>query len=380
MDAILKRKRTGSITRRTLMQSLVGLAGSGISTKPSPAGETTIAPSEGLRAHAERRGLLFGCAVQKRLLDENAELKAAVIREVGILVAENEMKWRPLQPEARPVDYRRADAIVDFSKMNGMTMRGHTAVWHQNPPVWAEALLTGPGGAKLMLDHVRTVVGHFKGRILEWDVVNEAIEPTDDRDDLLRAWPLYEKGGYDFIADCFHAAHEADPNARLVYNDYDLEYDTRPQALRRKGTLRLLGELKRRNAPIHGLGIQSHLTIGNRFNDRVFRQFLAEVAGMDLRITLTEMDLSDRRLEGSTRYRDEKVAEAASQFLSVAFDEPSTTGVLTWGLSDRFSWLNEGRPRSDRGIQRSLPLDENYVRKPVWAAMAACFDNAPPRR
>ena len=96
---------------------------------------------------------------------------------------------------------------------------------HQ-PPAWVTQDLAAPGGRDLSASRVRGVVGHFQGRVMEWDVVNEAIEPRDGLDRSLRNSQLYRAGGPTYIADCFHAAHEADPAALLVYNEYGLEYHT----------------------------------------------------------------------------------------------------------------------------------------------------------
>jgi endo-1,4-beta-xylanase len=231
----------------------------------------------------------------------------------------------------------------------------------------------------VLLTRVQDVIGHFRGRVVEWDVVNEAVDPADGLEDGLRHSPLYRAGGKDFIADCFHAAHDADPDALLIYNEYDLFYQTPAEDRRRAATLRLLGDLKRRKAPIHGLGLQCHLKVGNRFNEKVFRTFLSDVAALGLHLTITELDIDDQRLPAAIPERDAKVAEHARHFLDVALDEPAMKSVLTWGLSDRHSWLNIERRRMDGLSKRALPLDETMARKPLWHAMAASFDHAPQR-
>ncbi len=332
-----------------------------------------------LKTHAALRGITYGCMVTPPMLRSSRELPAAVVREAAIIVPGNEMKWKPTQPHRGPANYTEPDALWSFASANGLALRGHTAAWHVNLPAWVTQDLAAPGGKDLLLHHVRELVAHFRGRVVEWDVVNEAIEPRDGLDGDLRASPLYRAGGRTFIADCFHAAHDADPAARLFYNDYGLEYRTAEEDRRRDATLRLLSDLKRQSVPVHGLGIQCHLKPGNRFDAKIFRTFLAEVAALDLRISITEFDVDDQRLASSIPERDQGVADHARRFLDVAFDERALTGFLTWGLSDRFSWLNVERPRADGASKRPLPLDENLERKPLWYALAHCFDNAPMR-
>lgn len=335
-------------------------------------------PQASLKARAAKRGLTYGCMVCRPWLDET-DLTTAIAREAAIIVPGDEMKWKPTQPRRGPPDYRKADDIARFAAGQGLALRGHTAVWHQNLPAWAAAALGQPGGRDVLLRRVQDIVGHFRGRTVEWDVVNEAIEPADGLEGDLRHSPLYRAGGKEFIADCFHAAHEADPGALLVYNEYDLFYQTAAEDRRRAATLRLLSDLKRRKAPIHGLGLQCHLKVGNRFNEKLFRTFLADVAALGLRLTITELDIDDERLPAAIPERDARVADHTRQFLDVALDEPSLKSVLTWGLSDRHTWLNVERKRRDGLGKRALPLDEHLVRKPLWHALAASFDHAPKR-
>jgi endo-1,4-beta-xylanase len=336
-------------------------------------------PVDSLKARAATRGILYGSMVSRPMLENSPEFCAAVVREAAIIVPGDEMKWGATQPRRGPPNYKDSDFISKFASEKGLALRGHTAAWHISLPPWVIQDLSAPGGKDLLADRVYSVVEHFRGRVVEWDVVNEAIEPHDGLERDLRNSPLYRAGGPNFVADCFHAAHRADPAARLVYNEYGLAYQTTYEDRRREGTLRLLSDLKRQGVPIHGLGIQCHLKVGNRFNPKVFRKFLSDVAALEINITITEFDIDDQRLPVDIVDRDRQVADHAQRFLDVAFDERRLTTFLTWGLSDRYSWLNIARPRADGVKKRPLPLDENLARKPLWQAIAQCFDNAPMR-
>lgn len=336
-------------------------------------------PADGLKERAAARGILYGCAVRQPFLESSPHFRAAVVREANIIVPEHELKWKPTQPNRRPADYQGAEAIWAFANKSGLALRGHTAAWHVNLPAWVTEDLSAPGGRDLLLGHVREVVGHFRGRVMEWDVVNEAIEPRDGLDGHLRNSPLYRAGGKTYVADCFQSAHEADPDALLFYNEYGLTYQTMAEDQRREATLRLLSNLKRQGIPVHGLGIQCHLKVGNRFNAKVFRNFIAEVAALGLQIRITEFDVDDERLPINIVERDLAVADHARRILDVAFDERALSGLLTWGLTDQCTWLDIERPRADRAKKRPLPLDENLKRKPLWYAIASCLDSAPMR-
>jgi endo-1,4-beta-xylanase len=128
------------------------------------------------------------------------------------------------------------------------------------------------------------------------------------------------------------------------------------------------------------LGIQSHLFANEtRFNAQKLRSFLKNVASMDLKILITEMDVMDKKLPLEAVVRDGIVAAAYEDYLSVVLDEPAVICVTTWGLSDRYTWLSEFYPRSDGAAVRPLPLDTNFKRKLAWNAIARAFDHAPKR-
>lgn len=289
------------------------------------------------------------------------------------------MKWGATEKQPGHPSYRDADFIASFASKHGMRLRGHTALWYKNLPVWTADMLSQPDGRDLIVRRVRDVVGHFRGRVVEWDVVNEVLEPADHLPGELRNWPPFAHGDPGYITDCFHAAHEADPQALLFYNDYGFEYLSDGENQRRAAALKLIEELKMRNAPIHGLGIQCHLKVGNHFDAAIFRAFLSDVAALGVRISLTELDVDDQRLAADFTERDRQVAEHARLFLDTALDEPAVKTLLTWGMSDRETWLNADRPRPDGLGHRALPLDENFHRKPLWHAIATCLENASTR-
>jgi len=212
-------------------------------------------------------------------------------------------------------------------------------------------------------------------------VLNEAIEPRDGLPGDLRGALLYKIFGESYIAESFRAARAADHDAALYYNDYGVDYAEPESRIRRRAILKLLSSLKAKGVPLDGLGIQGHLRVGRKFNPDEFRTFLRDVAALGLHIVITEFDVGDRHLPPDPDLRDRLVAEHARMYLDVVLDEPAVKGVMTWGLSDKFSWLSTHpiTRRSDGLRIRGLPLDEYMQPKPLWRAMAEAFDRAPLR-
>jgi endo-1,4-beta-xylanase len=363
------------LNRRQFLAANLGLAAHFVDLAGTAAAEEPA-----LRSKAAGRGLLFGAAVRGEMLRKDILYRDAVLRECGIIVPESEMKWGEIEKIKGRRDYQRADWLADFAARHRLELRGHTAVWWNNLPAWVSSALPMKDGASVLRKHVDGVVTHFAGRLAGWDIVNEAIEPKDGRSDRLRACDFLTALGPDYIAESFRTAHAADPKVTLYYNDFGLEYEGRLEEARREGTLRLLDDLKRQGVPVGGLGIQSHLKVGNRFDAKRFRAFLSSVNDLGLKILLSEFDVSDVRLAANIDERDAAVADHAAGYLETAFDEPAVEGLICWGLSDRYTWLNAGQwARADNLPNRSLPLDASMKRKPLWHSIARCIDAAPQR-
>lgn len=341
-------------------------------------------PIEGhlnLKQRAAAKGIIYGAAGNYRALTEDTEYAQVFAETCGMLVPENELKWATLRPSADRFDFTRSDWLAQFANQHGMLFRGHTLAWHQANPDWLKEVKP-PQAEQVLVKHINSVVKHYAGRIHSWDVVNEAIAADwSKRDDRLHhTSPWFELLGKDYIDIAFKAAAAADPNAMLVYNDTAFDYDTPKDNAARAAVLNLIEWLKSRNAPIHALGIQGHLDAAEkRFSEKKFRDFLSEVAGMGLKILITELDVSDRYLPADLEVRDRAVAHAIEQYLSVALDERAVIAVLTWGISDRYTWLSKYASRPDNLPVRVLPYADSLRRKLAWNAIARSFDAAPNR-
>ena len=169
---------------------------------------------------------IVGVAVAPRNLEgEEAEL---IKKHFNSITAENDMKPGPIHPEENRYAWERADRIIEFAEANGLMMRGHTLCWHAQTGAWMFVdSLGNPASKELALqrleDHIKTVVSRYKGRIYAWDVLNEVITDSDTAKSIYRMTPWLRICGEEYIAKIFQWAHEADPDAILVYNDYNTE-------------------------------------------------------------------------------------------------------------------------------------------------------------
>ena len=355
-------------TRRSFLQHLA-LTGATASAWPSAA----MAYGEGLRAIAARRGIVFGCAAATYELP-NSAFAAALAREAGVLSAEYEMKRAALEPTRGQYDFSGGDGLFAFGRAHGMAFRGHTLVWHHSNPPWLEDALQSANAEALLTDYIAAVAGHYRNRVHSWDVVNEAIRPSDGRADGLRNSFWLKRFGPEYIDLAFHAARAADPRAMLVYNDWGCEWGAPDNDRFRAVTLQFLSNALARGVPIQALGMQGHLSaFGTQVDQKKLFAFLEAVRQMGLKILVTEHDVDDSSGPSDIATRDRAVADASRRFLDVMLDNPATIAVLTWGLSDRFLDPPSWRDRLAGNYPRMLPLDRAFQRKPMWDAMAKAF-------
>jgi endo-1,4-beta-xylanase len=327
---------------------------------------------DGLRVHAKKRGLLYGAATSSYQLGQD-DFAAALGREAGILVPEYEMKRDALEPRRGRYDFAAADTLLAFAHRHGMAFRGHTLVWHASNPDWLDGAVLASRDETLLTSYIAAVVGHFRGRVHSWDVVNEVLLPKDGRADGLRASPWLKAFGPGYVDLSFHAARAADPGALLVYNDWGCEAPENDAF--RRATLRFLEGLAKRGVPIDALGLQGHLAaFGAPVDQKKLRAFLDDVKALGLKILVTEHDVDDSGGPSDITTRDRAVADASRRFLDAVLDNAATIAVLTWGLSDRFLDAPGLRAMLKGYRPRMLPLDADLARKPMWSAMAAAFD------
>jgi endo-1,4-beta-xylanase len=379
------------LTRREWMRQAAGvtavaampglLSGKALAGMPENRNQVITGPGS-LKAHAAARGLLTGCAVNANLFRDDDGFRKLLAEQYNIVVPENCLKWNILRPTADTYNFADPDSLVAFAGAHGMKVRGHNFVWHEALPSWFASTVNKENAQKFLVDHIRTVGGRYKGKIHSWDVVNEAIWIPDARSDGLRSSsPWFEMLGPGYIDLAFRTAREADPTALLTYNDYSIEYDNDEQGKKRAAVLALLRRMKADNVPLDALGIQSHIhAVSKDGFSKGVRELLDGAKALGLQVFVTELDVNDDDVPTlDMAERDKIVADIYRSYLTAALYGTEVKAVLTWGTSDKNTWLNNGtkfRKQHPDRLQRPLPFDPDYAPTPAFFAMRESFDKA----
>jgi endo-1,4-beta-xylanase len=307
------------------------------------------------------------------------------------VTCENEMKFDALEPTENNFTYAAADKIVAFAMANNMKVRGHTLVWWQQNPSWLFVNASGGDVTKDVLlarmrNHISNVVGHFKGKVYAWDVVNEAVMPdgtlrTGNETPSTQSSPWYRIfGDSSYIAEAFKAAHTADPNAKLFYNDY---YNYLPA--KHQGIHDMLQGLLNAGVTVNGVGMQTHINIqpstdptNQGYYQTVpnFEDAINLYASLGLEVQVTEMDVS-LYIPGVTytpstyytaaTFTDALQTEQANRYAAF-FDlfrkhRDVITGVTVWGVADDATWLSQ---LSSGRMDFPLLFDTNHQPKKAF--------------
>lgn len=335
------------------------------------------APLLTLKDAAYSSGVLVGCAVTATLLQTIPEYAELVRAQVNIVVAENAFNFCSVRPTLTAgYDFKSADAIAEYAHTNNLKLRGHSLVCHQQLPAGFATAVTAHNAEAVMTTHIGVMAGRFAGRIHSWDVVNEAVALEDGRADGLRNSVWLQLMGPDYIETAFRAARQEDAKALLFYNEGGIEGEDEASAKKREAVLTLLRGLLEKDVPIDGLGIQSHLVAGQMYGPGV-RSLIQQAHAMGLRVMLTELDVDDRDYAPDAKVRDEAVANTYSQYLKAALADGYVTGVLTWGVTDKTSWLNRETVRPDGAAERPLPFDTQMKPKAAFVAQRRALSQAP---
>jgi endo-1,4-beta-xylanase len=378
----IRSRRRADPTRRGILAAALaaGIAG------PFPA-SGDAAPEATLRGLAAAKGLVYGTTISAAQIKADADFVALVLQQAGLVVPENDMKWQDMnRGTPGDDDFGPADTIVDFAVENRLVLRGHNLLWYFRTPGWFFHLPSRAAKEAAIVTRIRTMVGRYRGKVNSWDVVNEPIEPKDGRPDGLRKAVFLDALGPGYLDLAYRTARETDPKARLVVNEYDIELDAPEQDARRAILLRLLRHMQERGTPVDAVGIESHLRAvgGPPLSAAKLRRFLADIAALGLEIQVTELDVTDEGAPADIARRDRLVEDSYRRYLDVVLGEPAVKMIVTWGLSDRYSWIvrketNPVRWRRDGLPSRPLPFDVDLRPKPAFAAVAAAFAAAPAR-
>ncbi|WP_321331619.1 endo-1,4-beta-xylanase [uncultured Bacteroides sp.] len=330
---------------------------------------------------------LIGVAVNDAQASGQDTAGIRIIKQhFNALVAENCMKSEVIHPEEDKFDFTQADRLVDFGERNKMVVTGHNLIWHSQLSPWFCVDKDGKNVSREVLiermkKHIHAIVGRYKGRILGWDVVNEAIED----DGSYRKSKFYEILGEDYIPLAFQFAHEADPNAELYYNDYSMSHEGK-----REGVVKLVHKLKSMGLRIDAVGMQGHMQMDFPKIEEFEKSMLA-FANAGVKVMITEMDMtllpSPKRNMGADVATDftykkelDPYPDALPDSVSLAWNRrmedffklflkhsDKISRVTIWGVADSDSWRNfwpiKGR------TDYPLLFDRNHHPKPVVSAI-----------
>ncbi len=342
------------------------LAGLVLGTALLGAGLTSaFAADETLRSLADKNGIYIGAILNSQWFGGGLPGNYEQVHKTqfNIVVAENEMKFDATEPSENRFNYNNGDKMVRYAKQNGMRVRGHALAWHSQVPNWVNNYKNDKKKLLSVLkNHINNVVGHWKGQVDEWDVVNEAISNNEPQWRTFSVW--YQGIGPEFIDSAFVWAHAADPNAELCYNDYNLEQGVNPKA--KAGFL--LEQVKRwvkNGIPIHCVGSQTH--VEDTTTDKHFigspdslRSLAKELAKLNVKLKITELDIGFKSGINVSKSDLERQGQTFRQYLDIILEEPNADTYLIWGVSDKWSWLG-GLNR-----QKGLIYDDNLKPKPAF--------------
>lgn len=346
--------------------ALYGLAafapeGQALQVAPSPFREVQETAQSSLRTAAAARGFRIGAAAVPDYIAQEEAYRRTLGSQFNLLTPENVMKFGPIHPEPDRFDFCPADALVEFAEANNMDVRGHTLVWHQQLPSWVtntdytkEELLA------ILRKHIQTVVGRYRGRIQHWDVVNEAIDDSEEHP--LRETVWLNTIGSEYLEWAFRWAHEADPAAKLYYNDYGIERSN----AKADAVYDLVGDLVNKQVPIHGVGFQFHVSLSAPSKEEMKRNF-ERFTKLGLEVAVTELDVSlDVRSGPPSQEALERQAEVYRRVLEACLETEGCNTFVTWGFTDRHSWIPGF---SDGKNGAALIFDEDYEPKPAYIAL-----------
>jgi endo-1,4-beta-xylanase len=343
-----------AIGAAALVAACGGGDGSGVTTPVVPVVDTDTFP---LRTLAQQAGIRIGSAGDRGFRwtgSDGASFRSILGREFSVLTPENDMKFDHLHPAQSTYYFAGADSLVAFAQQNQMAVRGHTLVWHQQLPKW---ITNGSFGvdeaAQQLIDHITTVVSHFRGKVFAWDVVNEAFNDDGSR----RSGFWLDHVGRNYIEIAFRTARAADPDVALFYNDYNIE-GIGPKA---DSVYAMVKDFLARGVPINGVGFQSHFTLNGV--PPTLGANIARFVALGIKVHITELDI--RVPVPSTSASLTAQAQNYHDVVAACIQNKGCELVTTWGFTDKDSWV----PSTFSGFGDALPWDNLFQRKPAYRSI-----------
>lgn len=260
--------------------------------------------------------------------------RRVMAREFSSLSPENQMKWEFIHPQQDVFNFGPADRIVRFAQRHHQVVRGHTLLWHSQNPAWLEQGEFTPAQLRRILrNHISTVVGHYRGRIQQWDVANEIF----NGDGSYRTENIWIRElGPEIVADAFRWAHRADPRAKLFFNDYGVESVN----AKSNAYYQLIQQFQADGVPVDGFSVQGHLSLQYGFPTDM-EQNLERFHALGVQTAVTEIDV--RMVLGDdgqpTPDQVEQQADYYRMALNACLNADGCNSFTVWGFTDKYSWV-----------------------------------------
>jgi endo-1,4-beta-xylanase len=313
---------------------------------------------DSLRKVADKNNIKIGTAVNAYGFFKDKKYRNLIKEEFNAITLESELKFVSVHPQRERYDFLIPDIMIDFALKNKIKVRGHTLVWHDSLPDWilnnqfSKEELEG-----ILKNHIQTVVGHYKGKIYAWDVVNEAF----NEDGTLRDNVWLKGIGPEYMELAFRWAHEADPDALLFYNDFHNDVlNAKSDAI-----YITLKDFKEKGVPINGVGFQSHISINEKRPYEDISKNMERLSDIGLQVHITEMDVSIRENDNPIVKRLEKQAKIYGDTLSVCLKHNNCSSFVVWGATDKYSWIPLFTGKEDQ----PLLFDNDYKPKYSYDAL-----------
>ena len=301
---------------------------------------------------AANKGVNFGFAASVTdILDANTQKILAA--ESKILVAENCMKSSQLRPNKTFWNWSDPENLVKFAVKNKIVAKWHTLFWHEMNPPFINQMKAREEAEQIMDEQITTVMQKFKGRIRDYDVVNEMF----NEDGSLRETVWLKTLGPGYLERALRKAHSIDSNAHLFLNEYNNEAAGYPKA---DAMYNLVKDFVERGVPIYGVGMQLHLAADLPYDEDAIRQNVRRYADLGIKICFSEVDVRIplSRLEEL----EPKQKEIWKSLMKLAVEEPNVESFIVWGVSDKNSWIPAWKP----GYGNALLFDKNFKPKPIY--------------
>jgi endo-1,4-beta-xylanase len=330
-----------------------------------------------LRTLASKQGLRFGTAVDAAQLGSNKAYTDIVANQFSSVTAENAMKWEAVEPSQGVYDWKPADQLVQFAQQHKQAVRGHTLMWHNQIPSWlttgvANGSISNAQLRDILHKHVTDEVTHFKGKVWQWDVVNEVFAnswETPQADGLNANDFWVQHLGSGIIADVFRWAHRADPKALLMYNDYNITGEDGTN-VKFQAVYNFVKDLRKHGVPIDGIGEQGHLDTQYGFDAQRYQADLQAFGDLGLKVAITEADVRTFVNNSTDQVPTNSLAQYAqpyefSELLKGCQLVSQCISFTAWGVHDGDSWI----PGTFEGEGYGLLYDVNLQPKTAYTTL-----------